>query len=149
MYRQLSITLLQHRDNFHFHSDPNEISKIRETLYRLPQPVHLGPVSTRAANKLLSSNRDSGKPRCEALLDPRLIKNRSIYDLKDRGDVINPASGDTRNLVGNANTAAVTRAKYSCNQRQRHRSSLSSPRSVTTSVHLSDRPINRPRVHAA
>lgn len=80
IYQELSITL--HRDNSHFHlrSERNLKDKNLETLCRLPQPVHLGPVSTHAANKLLSSNRDSTN-----LLDP--IKTDLSTDLKHRGRV--------------------------------------------------------------
>lgn len=122
-HQQLSISLL-HRDNL-----PSTSTQIRTKFKRyefrnvVPPPTTGSPrprVSTHAANKLLSSNRDSTNANLLERSKPIYLRSKSPRTCHD----INPPGGDTRNLVEArypANTAAVTRAKHSCNKRQRHR----------------------------
>lgn len=148
-HQQLSISLL-HRDNL-----PSTSTQIRTKFKRyefrnvVPPPTTGSPrprVSTHAANKLLSSNRDSTNANLLERSKPIYLRSKSPRTCHD----INPPGGDTRNLVEArypANTAAVTRAKHSCNKRQRHRFlAFFSFRDNRPLVHG---PINRPRVHGA
>ena len=114
LYQELSITLL-HTISSPLRSEQNLKDKSLETLYRVPQPVHLGPACqhTRQTNYFraieirrtrASLIRDRSKP---------IWSNRSERRRTCR--VINPPGGDTRNLV------ETRQPSYSCNKRQRHR----------------------------